>query len=63
MAMLASDLNVDSELTHEVLVHLSAQLDSARRMQAIVPLVFGMAMPLFIGSRLSGSKPPVSTSV
>jgi hypothetical protein len=36
MAMLASDLNVDSELTHEVLVHLSAQLDSARRMQAIV---------------------------
>jgi flagellar biosynthesis/type III secretory pathway chaperone len=36
MSMLAPDLHVDTELTRDVLVHLSAQLDSARRMLAIV---------------------------
>jgi flagellar biosynthesis/type III secretory pathway chaperone len=36
MAMLAADISVDADLTRDVLVHLSAQLDSARRMQAIV---------------------------
>ena len=36
MSMLAADPHVDAELTRDVLVHLSAQLDSARRMLAIV---------------------------
>jgi hypothetical protein len=36
MSMLTVDPHVDAELTHDVLVHLSAQLDSARRMLAIV---------------------------
>src|ERR1700733_9507044 len=36
MSMLAADPHVDAELPRDVLVHLSAQLDSARRMLAIV---------------------------
>lgn len=36
MTMVAADRQVDELLTRDVLVHLSAQLDSARRMLAIV---------------------------
>lgn len=36
MAALSADRWIDSALTHDVLMHLSTQLDSARRMLAIV---------------------------